>query len=1296
VFKILPHIFYAVERDQEATWSHPLNAVELRVSAGVGSRMNRFARLLSSRKTQSREDSQRMGVFINFRNGDGREIAHLLDQEARRQFGDDRVFLSSRSIEPGEIFPPALIGGVERCYVLLAVIGPNWLKPIDGKRRIDDPDDWVRREIATALTLNKRVIPILIGDRINRLSVEDNLPPDIAGLVSKQSVRLNSQTLDSDVHSLLERLIQLEPDLGIGVVPGLDELAKWWDRWSKTTDPALPSKLPLAGRGLEVNRFRDWLQAPAAVLTLCSYSIDDALAFVAAVRAEHRPEFRAVLVRQEQGASHCERLLGPLLVVLRCDEVDPRVLSGRGHHVVVLREARDPMRDKDSMVLPRLSWERAYEVFEEAGVPDTRARQFAAIARRSLLALRRRLAVNTAEPVWASGPQLAFAAPLLLAGSWSSSDGFADHDVLTRLIELNTAEVERFAGEAARSGDPLLHRSGTRWQLADPQDAWTALCNALTDDTLNRWHNIALAVLTERDPLLEIPPKDRSIAKIRGVRRVHSDELRQGIAKGAGLLGAGEGTRLAYRHTAEEHARALVRAVLERCNDDTSGVLWQSVAEELPLLAEASPPAFLAAVRKGLIGENPLLRSMYTDAGQELPGRFSPHTYLLWALESLCWSPEHLPLAVRILARLAEIDPGGRTTSRPLDTLRRVLLPMQPYTCALADLRLQVIDGLRGPHPAVWWSLLLDLLPSARHIHMQTYQPKFRDKWIPDQITVPPSEWITVLDQVVNRTLVGLAEEPSRWSEFVPRIGDLSGPQRDQAVAALSTLDADSLREEDRLALWNSVTAFVARHRQYSDAEWALPEDLLSKLATYADRIEPAHLPHRHARLFGYHPHVPGVDPFDYETKNQKVEQLRKDAVRDALETHGTDSLCRLAERSELPALVGAIAADVSGDALLDEIEPLLGVPGALGELARGWVARMASQHGQPWSDRLVSLMPTWSAEKQASLLLTLSRCRDVLPLLEGVDQGVNDLFWRQVPYWPSVGDPGTFFDRLLEHHRPWSVVEALSLALHDTDANSWTPPADLIARTLTEAAQKGSVDQPDGNLSPYAIGKLLDFLATSNYNPTMMVRLELIYRTFLLQIRKPHGLYRWIADDPRAYREMVSLAHADSSSGAPMQIPAMLALREWRSLPGTTTDGQLDGQRLKDWVQQVRELLAENDDLGQHSEWIIGEMLSGSPEGEDGVWPAEPVRDLLDEPGADRLADGFLAGVANNRGVTARWAFEGGKQERNLAARYDGWAERIAATWPQASLVLKQCVARLREDARRWDDEAEDAQDET
>jgi len=217
----------------------------------------------------------------------------------------------------------------------------------------------------------------------------------------------------------------------------------------------------------------------------------------------------------------------------------------------------------------------------------------------------------------------------------------------------------------------------------------------------------------------------------------------------------------------------------------------------------------------------------------------------------------------------------------------------------------------------------------------------------------------------------------------------------------------------------------------------------------------------------------------------------------------------------------------------------------------------------------------------------------------------------------------------------------------------------------------------------------------TSYSDRAVIVQLELIYRTFLSRIRQPLALYRWITDDPRAYVELVRLAYPGPDSDTPERIPALFALREWRSLPGTATDGQLDGQQLKDWVQQVRELLAGQDELARHSEWAIGGMLSGSPEGRDGDWPAEPVRDLLDAPDADRLAEGFLAGVANNRGMTVRGPFEGGKQERDLATKHDLWADRIAAGWPQAALVLKQYAARLREEAHRCDDDAEDIQDE-
>ena len=92
------------------------------------------------------------GVFINYRGEDTSSYGVLLYRELARQFGDDLVFLDSVSIEAGADFADEILGRVRSTQVLLAVVGPRWLTAADpsGRRRIDDPDDWIRRELAHA------------------------------------------------------------------------------------------------------------------------------------------------------------------------------------------------------------------------------------------------------------------------------------------------------------------------------------------------------------------------------------------------------------------------------------------------------------------------------------------------------------------------------------------------------------------------------------------------------------------------------------------------------------------------------------------------------------------------------------------------------------------------------------------------------------------------------------------------------------------------------------------------------------------------------------------------------------------------------------------------------------------------------------------------------------------------------------------------------------------------------------------------------------------------------------------
>src|SRR5215813_10576466 len=105
------------------------------------------------------------GVFINYQGADSGTAAALIDRELTARLGSDRVFLDCRSIPAGADFAEELLSQLRACSVLVVVIGPRWLTLTNeaGQRRIDDPQDWIRREIAEALTYGLRVVPVLTG-----------------------------------------------------------------------------------------------------------------------------------------------------------------------------------------------------------------------------------------------------------------------------------------------------------------------------------------------------------------------------------------------------------------------------------------------------------------------------------------------------------------------------------------------------------------------------------------------------------------------------------------------------------------------------------------------------------------------------------------------------------------------------------------------------------------------------------------------------------------------------------------------------------------------------------------------------------------------------------------------------------------------------------------------------------------------------------------------------------------------------------------------------------------------------
>jgi TIR domain len=145
-------------------------------------------------------------VFLCYRREDSGGYAISIQDRLKRDLGADVLFMDVDSIPLGKNFVKLLNDEVAKCEVLLAVIGQNWLnaRDEDGKPRLDNPNDFVRIEIAAALQRDIPVIPILLNGV--RIPSADKLPKDLVELSVRNGIDVRHSSFRSDVDRLVQGL----------------------------------------------------------------------------------------------------------------------------------------------------------------------------------------------------------------------------------------------------------------------------------------------------------------------------------------------------------------------------------------------------------------------------------------------------------------------------------------------------------------------------------------------------------------------------------------------------------------------------------------------------------------------------------------------------------------------------------------------------------------------------------------------------------------------------------------------------------------------------------------------------------------------------------------------------------------------------------------------------------------------------------------------------------------------------------------------------------------------------------
>jgi hypothetical protein len=1079
-------------------------------------------------------------------------------------------------------------------------------------------------------------------------------------------------------------------------VHGVRWIGEWWSAFAARSNPPLTHSLVLSRSADDLQALLRLLSGDARIATVSGISEEDVFAFVTAGLLGGAGEdgieiaSRCLIVNDELALRRLLSSQAPL-VILPTREVQTHATAAGAHTIILSRPEGNPA----DLKLSRIDAERFAEGLQTVGVPDERAKQLAAIAHRGLHGFQRNTPMGSGalSPPWLEAISSTPVRRSVLIGSWTEARS-ADLDILRQVSGVSYDALRDDLVELAGSGDPLFKVVGQSWALVSPEDAWHHVSGRISGLDLDTVETAVQTVLGDVDPALELPPAERWQAGLRGIQRLYTGELRKGIATTLALAGAwGETISIGGGATAEDWARRMVFRLLDRANEAPNADLWASLADVLPIVAEAAPDVFLREVERGIEGEASKLSSLFIDKDSSPLAAASPHTGLLWALEGLAWSPDHAARTVGVLAALSEIDPGGRLSNRPFASLEAIFLPWFPQTELDAARRLAALDALRRDHPALSWRLMLKLLPEPHGAAFHTRRPEFRGWPVPTE-GVPRTEYWEVCTAIADRLLEDVGSDVTHWIELVPELDRMPVDRQQRAVEQLSGLDPAN--DEDRSALYDCISKWTRDQRSHPNPDWPVAESVLQQLERTGATFAPTDKVAIHLWLFDSM--FPTVGAFDlpYEERVALIDQRRAAAMSDILSDGGLAAVMRLVEQAGDPFSVGFTlgnADDRDEDwilAMLDSSDPEL-------QFARGYVAARYRSLGWPWIDRKLSESPVQdSTVRQARLLLLASdHLQEAWGRLDGLPDPVSTAYWLDFqPYgrghdFAFVGETAR---KLLDYDHPIKAVKSLSLY-----AGAASSDPDLIAEALERVIAEGGGES--GGVDPltrYDFERLLEALRSSSFDEDRLGNLEWAILPALGFDAPSPTLERRLARDPGFFVEILSLCyrpdHDDERAEPPRELTANAwrLLNEWRIVPGSTErGGEIDPAALQRWVDDARRLLQEADRLEIGLDFI-GRSLAHSRPDEDGSWPSEPVRELIERLASPTVESGFRMQAFNNRGGTSRGIYDGGAQERALVERLNGYVARIRDSAPRTAAVLSSLADGYSAEARRNDEEAD------
>lgn len=1103
--------------------------------------------------------------------------------------------------------------------------------------------------------------------------------------------------------------------------PDLRSLDECWNLWAKVTKPELSKKLFSSSVSAFAGKLQTWLKSePTTPFIVTSNSEEESLAFLATVLEHSDSQVenyadKAVVLRSETALHKATKSSSQFIAILSGAEVEAASagLHMRQHTIIV--RAQNAI-DKDADIALDLIDDETFRAGLSAmGVSEDDARVLSRASGQSLTILRRRLSQvpEIQIPPWAADVTLGRKLiPMGLVGVWDTRSK-EDQEILRYMTGDTNEATEQHVAALCRIEQSPLWAIGRYRGVSSKLDVLYAVRQLITADDLRNFFLTARIVLSERDPALDLPAEQRSWASLYGKSRNHSSAIRQGMCETLVIL-AVHGKNL-FGSRLDLNIETEVSRTVRELLSPTSPEIWASQKNDLQAYAEAAPDMFLQILEADIKSDAPDVFSLLQPASSDMFGGGCPRSGMLWSLELLAWSPDYFRRVVEILAQLSAIKIDDNWTNKPEATLNSIFRAWMPQTSADVDTRCTVIEILCRRYPSIGWRLCLKQIEGGGQVGHYNHRPAWRNYAAGFGQPVSRSEALKFM-----RKALELAIEWSNHDEGT--LGDL-------LTSIYSLEDADQARIWDKVDSWidtsptdeqkailrecvrrNCFTRRAARHKGKNTSS----DD---RAQTTYKKLIPADVVIRHKWLFVNSwieeslEEIEDIkeDRYDYEKRTARVKSARSAAIEEVWNARGFDGIMLLCESGDGSPQIGEIiaTAELKGLNKVELMSKLATTETSfkrrLNGCVAGFLCTLSDENRSSFLQSVIKEIKKSCGLLAEEIILNFLTCapfrRTTWAVVDELPNSISDKYWATVQtynaFFRDEAELVEAVDRLLLVKRPAAAFACARLYPEKVDSKRLT-------RLMKELATTAPSEFDKIQFQPYDIAHAFDvFDKRGDVHADELAHLEFLFLSALeYEPRGIPNLERQIADSPALFVQAVGLLYRRNDGGTDpaewiahseeaqqlLGNQAYRLLHNVKRIPGDTGKGSIEEEKLRKWLTEVRSqcLHFGRVDVGDSA---IGELLSKSPLGNDGIWPAVEIRNALEDFGSERMTQGMAIGLYNQRGAHFREVDS--REERSLSAKYRSWSAQVAAEWPVTARLLMDIAKNYESDVEWYNTDA-------